>query len=56
MEPKNQTCPACNSNRLWHMSTQMEGVQCIILFSCLDCDKQFKEIYNLVYHHLEQVK
>lgn len=56
MDPKNKTCPGCKSARLWHMSTQMEGTQCIILFSCLDCNRTYREIYSLVYDHTEEAK
>jgi len=56
MEPINKSCPACNSDRLWHMNTEMIGVQCIITFQCLDCNKTFKEMYDLKYSRTEQVE
>jgi hypothetical protein len=56
MELKNKTCPDCHSSRLWNMSTVLEGMKCIILFSCLDCDSRFSEIYALEYQSTEQEK
>ncbi|MBC2746215.1 MAG: hypothetical protein HF975_04265 [ANME-2 cluster archaeon] len=56
MQPKNETCPACNSPKLWHMSTTIEGNKCIVLFSCLDCNTTFREIHKLEYQSTEVVK
>jgi len=53
MEPTNDTCPACESSRLWHKNTEIENGKVMLFFACLDCDSSFREIYNLVYQATE---
>ena len=56
MNPTHDTCPTCSSSRLWNMSARMEDKQCIILFSCLDCNSKFEETYNLIYQATEEIE
>jgi DNA-directed RNA polymerase subunit M/transcription elongation factor TFIIS len=55
MEPHAKDCPKCHVQRLWQMSTQIQGMEVYVHYSCLDCGYQFCEIYALQFHHIVEM-